>query len=337
MAKAHTFILSDESVVNSYGIRVMTAGIDIKQYKRNPVVLWYHKRPSTWSKENPESEPLPIGKAVKLWKEDGMLYADVEFDQEDDFAKKIEGKIERGFINMCSPGLDPITISEDAKYLLAGQTRSTLVKSELSELSIVDIGSNKNALKLNLGDDDLDGMFPLLLKKDTNNQTKMDEFKQRVAKLLDLDPNASDDSIHTAITTQLKLAKQVPGLKEQNQTLSHSVEEINQARIIALVDAGQDKKFTADKRETFLKLGKDSGIDALKNVLEAMPEMARPSDAITPGNTSNTSGSAGGDTTFTFAKLREQGQPAVEKYKKEKPQEYLSLFKAEYGFEPEMD
>jgi hypothetical protein len=146
--KTHPFIVSDESVINSLGSRVMTQGIETRQYKRNPIVLWYHKRPNRWGDENTEDEVLPIGKATKLWKEDGKLMADIEFDQEDDFAIKVEGKVDRGFIRMCSPGLDPLTVSDDPKHLLAGQNRATIIKSILEEISIVDIGSNRNALKL---------------------------------------------------------------------------------------------------------------------------------------------------------------------------------------------
>lgn len=43
---AYTFLLSDESV-NSYGTRVLTAGIRLDDYEKNPVVLWNHTR--AWS------------------------------------------------------------------------------------------------------------------------------------------------------------------------------------------------------------------------------------------------------------------------------------------------
>ncbi len=37
------FILSDESV-NCYGLRFLTAGIDIKDFVKNPVMLYMHGR-----------------------------------------------------------------------------------------------------------------------------------------------------------------------------------------------------------------------------------------------------------------------------------------------------
>lgn len=41
--KKKTFVLSDESV-NSYGFRVLTDGIALDNFKKNPVMLWNHTR-----------------------------------------------------------------------------------------------------------------------------------------------------------------------------------------------------------------------------------------------------------------------------------------------------
>jgi len=332
--KIHPFVVSDEAILNSYGSRIMTAGIDVKQYKRNPIVLWYHHRPKPWnSTQHKDFESLPIGKVVKLWKEDGKLMADIEFDQEDEFAVKIEGKIDRGFINMCSPGLDPITVSEDQKYLLPGQTRRTVVKSALEEISIVDIGGNNNALRLSHDPDkDIDDVLPLL--KLSKNDTKMSEFKQKVATILGLDPNASDDSVIGAINGKITLAKTAEDYKGKHEKLQLEVDKMAETRIIALVDDNQDKKFTAEKRETFITLGKTSGYDTLKNVLDATPVMAKPDSIINHGSSDDPP--EGGEK-ITLAKLKEQGLPALEKYKKENREGYIALYKAEYGEEPVLE
>ena len=50
-------IISTEAV-NSYGSRVLTDGIDLSQYERNPVLLWMHRR--SW-----EPGAMPIGKVEK--------------------------------------------------------------------------------------------------------------------------------------------------------------------------------------------------------------------------------------------------------------------------------
>lgn len=342
---AYTFVVSDESVVNSYGIRVMTKGIDIKQYKKNPIVLWFHKRPRQWdSKNDPKNEALPIGRAIKLWKDDGKLYAEVEFDQNDEFAKKIESKVEGKYINMCSPGLTPVDISDDSKNMLPGQKRVTLMKSELEELSIADIGSNKNALRLynedrgylKLSDGDIDNILPLVDKQTEPKILKLNMDKILVADKLGLDPNAADQVILAALGSKIQLAAKANDYKTKMEAAEAKLTENAETDILQLVNANVDKKFTADKKDHFLNLGKTIGKVELSKTFDAMPEIGKPSDVI-PGNGQQKPEGGGESETLTFAKLREQGLDAIEKYKNENRADYIRLYKAEYGIEPEID
>ncbi len=132
------FILSDERV-NCYGLRFLTAGIDIKDFVKNPVMLYMHGRGQV------------IGKWEDIKKEGAQLTAEAVFDKEDEFAVSIEKKVDGGFLNACSSGLQPLAWSEDPKLLVTGQTRPTATQSTLLEASIVDIPGNRNALKLFLG------------------------------------------------------------------------------------------------------------------------------------------------------------------------------------------
>lgn len=132
------FILSDERV-NCYGCRFLTAGIDIKDFVKNPVMLYMHGRGQV------------IGKWEDIKKEGAQLTAEAVFDKEDEFAVSIEKKVDGGFLNACSSGLQPLAWSEDPKLLVSGQTRPTATQSTLLEASIVDIPGNRNALKLYLG------------------------------------------------------------------------------------------------------------------------------------------------------------------------------------------
>jgi len=337
MAETYTFVVNDESVLNTYGGRVLTSGLDIKQYKKNPIVLWFHKRPKRYGNQNNvENEILPIGTAVKLWKDDGKLFADIQFDQEDEFAQKIEGKVARKIIRMCSPGIDPVAFSEDTKHHLPGQTRVTITKGILDEISIVDIGGNNNALRLS-DNEDIDDVMPKLnLSK---NKIDMD-FKTQVAAKLGIDPNSADNVVLDAIGHQITLAKDAGTYKTKFENLEKTVNEDVEKQIIALVDANVDKKFTADKKESMVQLGKTSGLATLQNVIGMMPDSQKPTDAINQnsgGKGAHTAGDTKGDSELTFAKLKDQGLPALEKFKADKPAEYIVLFKAEYGFAPDMD
>ena len=108
----HTFIVSTDAV-NSYGYRILTEGIDTEQYMKNPVVLYMHNR-GFGTLTGSEI----IGRTVSLKKEAGKLIAEVEFDEQDDFAKKIAAKVEGGFIKMSSLGADIIETSSDPKLAM---------------------------------------------------------------------------------------------------------------------------------------------------------------------------------------------------------------------------
>lgn len=141
----HDFIVNSENI-NEYGYRVLTDGIDYAQYMRNPVVLFMHER--EYHKRDEGKGTAVIGRCLKLFKKGTDLVATVEFDETDDFAKKIAGKVERGFIRMASIYADPKATSSEPEHILPGQTLETVTKCKLEEISIVDIGGNGDALKL---------------------------------------------------------------------------------------------------------------------------------------------------------------------------------------------
>ena len=350
MAKTYPFIVSDENVLNSYGFRVMTDGIDLAQYEKNPLVLWMHKRPGRWSDENnKDTEVFPIGKAVSLRKEEGKLIADIEFDQDDEFARKIEQKVENGIIRMTSPGLEPVALSDEDEYLLPGQTGMTLTKSTLQEISIVDFGSNPNALRLALYDtenklvtlskDNIESYIPSLSKpapkqnnSNTNIKTDTDmDFTKQVAVMLAMNPDASQESLLKALKEKLELAAQTESIKLKHDELAKQVKLMNDNAITALVDANIDKKFTADKRDELIKLGKESGIDTLKSVISMMPDTVKPSDVIT------LSSNGGNAKIEKFDDLIKLGADAVEKFRDENRSDYIRLYKEHYGFAPKFD
>jgi len=140
---AKTFILSEETV-NDRGYRILTKGIDLERFKKNPVMLWMHRRDNGWDL----TQVLPIGIWENIRKEDGKLLADPKFDENDKFAQLIKSKVENDLIRSCSAGINPIEFSSDPKHLEKGQTRATITKCEIYEASIVDMPSNKNTVRL---------------------------------------------------------------------------------------------------------------------------------------------------------------------------------------------
>lgn len=132
----HDFTITDESV-NRYGWRLLVAGIDLTGFIKNPVCCVQH---ATFM--------IPVGKWKNLRIEGQELKGTVEFDRNDDEAVKLYWKYTDGYMNAVSLNVLPVEESEESKNLIQGQTRPTLTKSELLEISLVTVPGQKNAVKL---------------------------------------------------------------------------------------------------------------------------------------------------------------------------------------------
>lgn len=139
-------VLSDDSplrvVMASEGrqadkIDLRMSGADLARFRGNPVLGYGH---SYWGRTN-----LPIGrvKPETLLIADRQLSGDLEFDQEDPFAREVERKMRAGYINAVSIGFD-VTQWESAEdnYWRGG----VATKWELSELSVVPVPMDATAL-----------------------------------------------------------------------------------------------------------------------------------------------------------------------------------------------
>lgn len=184
---ATPFKVSDESL-NSYGFWVVTNGIDLSGF--TGVMLYDHDR----------YRQLPIGTWENTRKENGALLTDANFDQEDDFAKSIMKKVEKGIIKGASIGLNIIEQSSDPKLMKPGQRRPTVTKCSLEEISVTPFPSNKNALRLmvdgkalNLSDNnsEIENILPLI-----NNNVQM----KQVALKLGLPETATEQEVVDAVT-----------------------------------------------------------------------------------------------------------------------------------------
>ena len=216
----HQFIINTENV-NSYGYRILTDGIDYAQYMRNPVVLFMHERGV-----NAYKGSEVIGRCTKLYKEGTTLIAEVEFDEQDEFAKKIAGKVERGYIRMASMFAEIKEVSADPHHLLEGQVYETVTACKLVEISIVDIGGNDNALKLSK-----DGK-PFQLKKIVTNTSNNMDIKV-IALALGMGENTKEEAVLSALHN-LKTAKEKADA--EIVALKKTISETRTAEATTLVD-----------------------------------------------------------------------------------------------------
>ena len=120
-----------------------------------------------------------------------------------------------------------------------------------------------------------------------------------------------------SIVEQDKGAKLIKALQEQNAAL-------NLARITDAVDAAvAEKRITADKKEHFISLGKQSGVETLRATLSMFAPAQKPTDVI------NTNGKQ----TVTL-KWEDCDAAQLEALRKENREEYIRLFKEHYGYTP---
>lgn len=272
--KKYKFLISDESI-NSYGFRILTEGIDTSLFDKNPIALWMHKRPWGWDKER---EPLPIGKWELKW-EGKKLYGYLSFDEDDEFAMKLKGKVDKGIINMVSPGLKVIATSEDKSVLMKGQTRPTVIKCMLLEVSLVDRGSNYNALRLHdeygteikLSDSGSNHLLPLL--SDNLNQNENMDFQKQVAIAVKLADNATPADILAAVQNAVSKNVELSGFEGQVTTLTADKQDLEgklkvytdaeteaeKQKCVDLVDqAVVDKKITESEKAEWLELAESN-------------------------------------------------------------------------------
>lgn len=320
-------VIISTSGLNCYGGRVLTSGIDLTQFQKNPLLLWMHRRSF-------DRDAMPIGRIDNLRTDGDRLIGTPVFDQNDEFAKKIESKWENGFLRMASAGIEIIETSDAPEHLLQGQTRRTITRCRLEEVSIVDMGGNDEALQLydrsgkvlKLAAGEYNDALPLLApeKKDDpsgtapdgkyNNQTNKStqSMNKEFLQLLGLSETATEQEAVGALRL----------LKEK----ADKVETLQLASITAVVDGAiAEKRITADKKEHFVNIGKAAGIDSLRTTLSLMQPVRKPTEVIRQTDAPRD------DEPKTYAKLSDVPADQLEKLREQRPQDYERLYKAEYG------
>lgn len=305
--------ISNDSL-NSYGSRVLTEGMDVGQYQRNPVLLYMHERGNV------------IGYVRDLKCEDGEVTGELVFDEASELSKRCKKQYEFGSLRMVSVGIDILELSDANEYLVQGQTRPTVTKSKLFEVSLVDIGANDDAIVLkkdgtviNLGKDS-ECLLPLL-----NNNKKQKDMEQKTLALQLGLPETADEAAIGAKIAELKAAK------ENEEKLRKENETLQLGRIMTAVEkAIAEKRIGEDKKQQFIELGKKIGAEDLEKTFDAMSPQMKLSAVI------GHQGGAPAVTTATYSKLSEVPADKLEEMREKQPDEYKRLYKAEYGMECEI-
>jgi len=315
MSKTKRVRISNESL-NSYGTRVLTSGMDVVQYDRNPVLLYMHER----------GQGIGLVKAFKVDGEE--ITGELVYDEATELSRRCKKQWEFGSLKMVSIGIDIIEMSEAPEYLVPGQSSPTITKSKLFEVSLVEIGANDDAIvlrkdgqRIELGKDG-GTVLPLLHNKNNQKTKTMDQEK------LALELGLPKDADEAAISAELARLK---AKGTEADSLRTECDTLRAARIETLVNAAvAEKKIGEDKKQQFLELGKKLGAEDLKATFDAM------SPQVKLGSIVGNQGGAPSGGNAEYKKLSEVPTAELEKLRTENPAQYKKLFKAEYGFECEI-
>jgi hypothetical protein len=303
--------ISNESL-NCYGTRIMTDGLDIDQYQRNPVLLYMHERGNV------------IGYMKDVRKENGEVTGEPVFDEVSEVSVRAAKQFDFGSLRMVSAGIDIIETSESPELLVPGQTGLTITKSKLVEVSVVDVGGNDDALVLSKDGVRLelakDGSSPLpLLNNNQPNSVSMD--LKELALSLGLDAAADENAVKARITNLLKA-------EGDAKSLLADKDKMTLAAITQAVEAGiADRRIPADKKEHFISLGKAVGLESLQETISAMTPQVKLSQVLNQG----------GGFAQEYQKLSDVPEDKLMALRKDDRQTYIRLYQAEYGVVPSFE
>jgi len=205
------FVVSTNDI-DAHGERIDVDGIELKDYKKNPVVLWGH-----------EGFNLPIAKATKVWKEGGKLMARAQFYLKDDFARRVYEFIVDGYLK---------AVSIAGMVQEWGEDGITVSKLLMKEFSVVSVPANQNALATakSLSSEqlsELDVLANAYARKMLTKNGGRDDVRQSVDVLLKLattlkevaDGEPIGDEVSDSITVKRVVLRQAQAVDKQVETV----------------------------------------------------------------------------------------------------------------------
>lgn len=321
MATSKRIRITNETL-NCYGTWIRTAGVELKQFERNPVLLWMHQRGTV------------IGMIRDLRVEGDEITGEPYFDEVREESRLAKQQWDKGTLRMGSPNFEIIETSEDPALMKPGQTRPTVTRCRLVEYSMVDIGGNDDNIRLSYGGKELshgtNDNIPLLNRNTNQHQTNMNEQLKTVALMLGLAESATLHDVQQKINVVLEYQNANEKLKKERDDLKKELETMKLSGITALVeDAVKTGKIDASRKDHFITLGKSVGTESLRLTFDAMRGSVKPTQVL-----NRPAGQASG----SWTKLSEVPTDELRLMRKEDPQQYRRLYKAEYGIDcPELD
>lgn len=274
------FVFNDQNQANSYGFRILTAGISLKRFKNNPMMLDQHYN----------STSAVLGKWENVTVEKDLLLGEPLFDLEDEVALKISKKVEATFINSCSMG---ITFKREDLKIIGEELIMT--KCELYECSIVAVPSNANSIRLYadsgelLKDDEVKQLCLSLqpeeaqeLELNLENDMKKITLTLAVLAALSFDKATPEVDVEAVEAAVLKLSSDNAKMTAKLLTLENEKEKAQELAIETMVSlAITAGKIPATKKADFVALAV-ANFELAKSTLEGIPAKVTLAGGIVP-------------------------------------------------------
>lgn len=308
---------------------ILTGGIDLSRFKENPVMFYNH--------DKQKAESL-IGKWDNVRIEGNQLMADADIDNDDEFSKKISGKVERGYLKGASIGLD--FSWNDVNIDFPGfEGVPVVLKCELLEASITPLPGNKKALKLYADGQLLEGKESVTLhlnkiqKPTLNNMQKLQLFAAALS--LTFTDKFTEDHALEGVKT---LAADRDSLKTEKAALELKIKELNDklaleadSKVNKLIeDALTAKKFSVTEKDHFTKLAKQDFETTSAIISKMTPATSILGNLNKGGEPQSGSKFEGWD----WTKLHKEAPEELARIKKDDPEKFKQLYHEKYGVNP---
>lgn len=279
------FCITD-GTVNVYGYRLLTEGLKLDEFKKNPIGFKMHDRDKgvilRWEDFRVDGDKVFAKPVINLGHPDGPTTVD---------------EIENGFLNAASVGrIVCLDASDDKNLMLEGQTGLTITEWFPREISVVDIPGNMNALANLYDENDNEIELADLADKVKSKNQNMSKIILTAAmlSLIDLSDNSNEGEVSKKLQDLADLAAKVPvlekDLSDKSEALTAKEKELNDLKadtvskeVKDLVAKGQaDKKLTVEVAKK-LELAYADNPEGLKDLIDAMPAQTSVAKEVTEG------------------------------------------------------
>lgn len=200
--------IASSGAVDRHGEVINQDGWDLKNYLTNPVILWGH-----------DYYKMPIGKATKIYVEDGKLIVEGVWASEkaNPDAELIRNLYLEGMVNAVSVG-----------FIAKEWDGNTITKAELLEISLVTVPANQEALSLlkskGFSDENIVKGFAVEIKEEgDDSEVEITEDEDDTVEIED-DATIENEKVDNQVDNEKKEEKIIED--EDEEEITPAVEEV---------------------------------------------------------------------------------------------------------------